>query len=102
MDAPKTLRAWRGKRSLREAADVIGCDPSYLSLLENRKKKPTDRKLSLQLERIVGIPLRAWDDDDVHDGMLDDTLTTVKSDGSDAVSRKHAGDSSDGPAKAAS
>lgn len=78
MDAPKKLRAWRGKRTLREAADLVGCDPSYLSLLENRKKKPFDRKLSIQLERIAGIPPEAWDDDDVHPGMLADTLTGVK------------------------
>jgi transcriptional regulator with XRE-family HTH domain len=81
MDAPRKLRAWRGKRTLREAAELVGCDPSYLSLLENRKKKPFDRKLSLQLERIVGIPPEAWDEEDdgaVHGGMLADTLTPVK------------------------
>ncbi len=83
MDAPKVLREWRGKRPLREAAAEIGCDPSYLSLLENRKKKPSDRLLSIQLHRIVGIPPEAWDEDDVHAASLDDTLTPVKTAGSD-------------------
>lgn len=79
MGAPEDLRAWRGQRTLREAADLVGCDPSYLSLLENRKKKPSDRRLSLRLERVAGIPPEAWDEDDAPEGMLDDTLTAVNS-----------------------
>lgn len=78
MDAPETLRRWRGKRTLREAADEVGCDPSYLSLLENRKKIPSDRRLSLALERIAGIPPEAWDEQVVHAGTMDDTLMGVK------------------------
>lgn len=78
MDAPKMLREWRGNRTLREAADLVGCDPSYLSLLENRKKKPVDRILSLQLKRVAGIPPEAWDDEDPQLTSLDDTLTAVK------------------------
>jgi len=79
MGAPETLRAWRGERTLREAADIIGCDPSYLSLLENRKRVPSDRKLSLKLFKIAGIPPEAWDDepDVVHETTIVDTLTTV-------------------------
>lgn len=63
---------------MREAADEVGCDPSYLSLLENRKKIPSDRRLSLALERIAGIPPEAWDEHNVHAGTMDDTLMGVK------------------------
>jgi len=77
MGAPEDLRAWRGKRTLRQAADLIGCDPSYLSLLENRKLLPGDRILSLRLHKIAGIPPEAWDADDAHEATLDQSLTAV-------------------------
>lgn len=83
MDAPAALRAWRGKRTLRQAADIIGCDPSYLSLLENRKLIPGDRLLSLRMHKVAGIPPDAWDGDDAHDATLDQPLTTVNGDQDD-------------------
>lgn len=60
---PKTggslLRAWRGKRSLRQAAEILQRDPSHLSLLERGKRKP-GRDFALRLQDIVGIPASAW------------------------------------------
>lgn len=77
MGAPEALRAWRGKRTLRQAAELIGCDPSYLSLLENRKLLPGDRILSLRLHKVAGIPPESWDHDDAHEGTVDQSLTAV-------------------------
>jgi transcriptional regulator with XRE-family HTH domain len=58
--AGEQLRAWRGERTMREAAAVIGCDPSHISLLENGRRKKPGLDLAQRLQEIAGIPLSAW------------------------------------------
>ncbi len=54
------LRAWRGERTLREAAGLIGCDPSHISLLENGLRRTPGLDLAQRLLEVAGIPLSAW------------------------------------------
>jgi transcriptional regulator with XRE-family HTH domain len=61
LDAPTRLRRWRGKRTCVQAARALDCDPSYLSLLENRKRKPRKPWREV-IQQIVGIPARLWDE----------------------------------------
>lgn len=59
MNAQERLRAWRGERTLIQAAVALGCDPSTISLLENGKRKP-GLALALKLEAVTAIPVAAW------------------------------------------
>lgn len=62
MDAADQLRAWRGERSLKEAGQLLGCDASYVHLLEARARVP-GRKIALALRDVAGVPIEAWPDE---------------------------------------
>lgn len=76
LDAPTRLRRWRGKRTCVQAARALDCDPSYLSLLENRKRKPR-KPWRRVIERVVGIPARLWDELPIQAATLDRPSSNV-------------------------
>lgn len=49
MNARERLRAWRGTRSFREMGELLGCDGSFISHVEHRRKYP-GRKLANAIE----------------------------------------------------
>jgi len=53
------LRAWRGKRSLGEAAKLLATDRSYLHHIENGKKLP-GILLASRMEKAGAGPMRPW------------------------------------------
>lgn len=61
MDHPdplELLRKWVGtKESIRAAARILGCHPSYLSLLLNKKRGP-----GLDLAFAIEAHTQAWDE----------------------------------------
>lgn len=56
------LRAWMqrtGHTKQRDVANLFGVHESYVSLLLNFDKAP-GRNLAVKIERLTGIPVRAW------------------------------------------
>lgn len=59
-DEPRELlRAWRGDRTLIQAAPSLDCNPSTLSLIETGKRQP-GLALAIRIRDVVGIPVEAW------------------------------------------
>lgn len=56
---PDKLRAWRGERTQVEAAQIIGCNPSFISQLETAKNQPSI-DWAIVIEHHTGIPPRDW------------------------------------------
>lgn len=62
MTPRERLRTWRGKRSLREAAELLGCDQSLLRKLElGEESRLPGLTLANSIKREVGIPTEDWD-----------------------------------------
>ncbi len=59
-DPGELLRAWRGKRSLREIGEILKCDASYVRYLERLERTPPTLTVALKIEELVGISPRAW------------------------------------------
>lgn len=65
------LTDWMDRRSysLREVAQLLGIDTSYVSLLMNGHRTP-GRKLAIRIARLAGIPVDAWESDDVEESRM--------------------------------
>ena len=67
MSARERLKAWRNGRSFREMGEILGCDGSFLSHIEHKRKYP-GRKLANAIEAATASwpngPIRAvaWDE----------------------------------------
>lgn len=59
MGPREKLRKWRGERTYREAADVLGCDASYVRYIEIGKRKP-GRDLAERIRIEVGVQPPEW------------------------------------------
>lgn len=57
---PERLRKWRGKRSLRVAAEEIGTDHGHLARLETGDRLPS-YALAIRLEKLGVVVASAWE-----------------------------------------
>jgi transcriptional regulator with XRE-family HTH domain len=59
--AASQLHRWREEQglSLRQAGDILRCDPSYVGYIERSERKP-GRDLAIRIRDKAGIPLEAW------------------------------------------
>jgi len=89
MDAPAQLRSWRGDLSLVKASRLIDCDPSYLFLLENHRRRPR-KKIRETIKRVVGTPETMWDKVVIHAAQVRQSTTPVNDDSRKRASRKPA------------
>lgn len=66
MEARERLRKWRGERSQREAAQLIGCAQSMVGSLEAGTKRPKI-DLAMKIERATkgAVRLKHWQTPDM-------------------------------------
>ena len=59
---PDLLRTWRGERTQREAAQVLGLDQGRYSQYENAKRRP-GRFWAVKIAAATGgaVPIESWD-----------------------------------------
>jgi len=82
MESPRELlERWRSEHGYTKAraAELLGCDPTYVGALESGKRFP-GRRIANVLEEIAGIPSKAWDELEAVESAVSATSNVVPPD----------------------